>query len=52
MIEMCRTEDVCRQMDDLTDEDHTHHLIPQEVDNNKSTIRTEINSNDFGGFWN
>ena len=30
MIEIGRTEDLCRQMDDLTDEDHTHHLTPQE----------------------
>ena len=26
MIEIGRTEDLCRQMDDLADEDHTHHL--------------------------
>ena len=39
MIEIGRTEDLCRQMDDLADEDHTHHLTPQEVD-------TEI----IGGF--
>ena len=26
MIEMGRTEDICRQMDDLADEDHTHHF--------------------------
>ena len=32
MIEIGRTEDLCRQMDDLADEDHTHHLTPQEVD--------------------
>ena len=32
MIEIGRTEDFCRQMDDLADEDHTHHLTPQEVD--------------------
>ena len=36
MIEICRTEDLCRQMDDLADEDHTHHLTPEEVDNYKS----------------
>ena len=28
MIEMGPTEDVCRRMDDLADEDHTHHLTP------------------------
>ena len=36
MIEIGRTEDLCRQMDDLADEDHTHHLTPQEIDNYKS----------------
>ena len=36
MIEIGRTEDLCRQMDDLADEDHTHHLTPQETDNCKS----------------
>ena len=36
MSDMDRTEDVCRQMDDLADEDHTHHLTPQEVDNYQS----------------
>ena len=25
MIEIGRAEDLCRQMDDLADEDHTHH---------------------------
>ena len=32
MIEIGRTEDLCRQKDDLADKDHTHHLTPQEVD--------------------
>ena len=36
MIEIGRTEDLCRQMDDLAEEDHTHHLTPQEIDNYKS----------------
>ena len=36
MIEIGRTEDLCRQMDDLADEDHTHHLTTQEIDNYKS----------------
>ena len=36
MIEIGRTEDLCRQMDDLADEDHTHHLTPQEYYNYKS----------------
>ena len=29
MIENDRDEDVCRQMDALANEDHTHHLTPQ-----------------------
>ena len=36
MIEIGRTEELCRQMDDLSDEDHTHHLTPEEVYNYKS----------------
>ena len=36
MIEIGRTEDLCRQMDNLADEDHTHHLTPQEMNNYKS----------------
>ena len=35
-IEIGRTEDLCREMDDLADEDHTHHLTPHEIDNHKS----------------
>ena len=36
MIQIDRTEDLCRQMDDLADEDHTHHLTPQEYHNYES----------------
>ena len=36
MIENGRNENACRQVDDLADEDHTHHLTPQEIDNYKS----------------
>ena len=36
MIENGRDEDDCRQMDVLADEDHTHHLTPQEYDHYKS----------------
>ena len=43
MIEIGRTEDLCRQMDDLADENHTHHLTPQEVDNYKSNWWTRSN---------
>ena len=32
MIEIGRTEDLCRQMDDLADEEHTHHVTPQDID--------------------
>ena len=36
MIEIGQTEDLCRQMDHFADEDHTHHLTPQEIDNYES----------------
>ena len=36
MIENGRDEDVCRQWDDLADEDRTHHLTSQEYCNYKS----------------
>ena len=36
MIENDRDEDVCRQWDALADEDHTHHLTPQEYYHYKS----------------
>ena len=36
MIENGRNEDICRQMDVLADEDHTHHLTPQEYYHYKS----------------
>ena len=35
MIENDRDEDLCRQMDDLADTVHTHHLTPQEIRSNK-----------------
>ena len=31
MIELGRTEEVCREMDKLANEDHTHHLTPDEA---------------------
>ena len=31
MFDTGRTEEICRQMDDLADEDHTHHLTPEEI---------------------
>ena len=36
MIEKGRTEDLSRQMGYLADEDHTHHLTPQEYYHYKS----------------
>ena len=36
MIDNGRTEEVCRQMEDLADEDHTHHLTPEEIDDYRS----------------
>ena len=46
MIEIGRTEDLCLQMDDLADEDHTHHLTPQYYYNYKSNWW--IRSNNIG----
>ena len=31
MIELGRTEEVCREMDKLANEDHTHHITPEEI---------------------
>ena len=31
MFDNGRTEEICRQLDDLADEDHTHHLTPEEI---------------------
>ena len=36
MIDNGRTEEICRQMDDLADEDHTHHLTSEEIDDYRS----------------
>ena len=35
-IDNGRTEEICRQMDDFADEDHTHHLTPEESDDYRS----------------
>ena len=43
MIENGRNEDVCRQWDALADEDHTHHLTPQEYYHYKSNWRLRLN---------
>ena len=31
MIELGRSEELCCEMDKLANEDHTHHLIPEEI---------------------
>ena len=31
MFDNGRTEETCRKMDELADEDHTHHLTPEEI---------------------
>ena len=36
MIDNGRTKEICRQMDDLADEDHTHHLTPEEIDDHRA----------------
>ena len=36
MVDNGRTEEICRQMDDFVDEDHTHHLTPEEIDDYRS----------------
>ena len=46
MIDNGRTEEICRQMDDLADEDHTHHLTPEEIDHYR--VNWWIRSNKIG----
>ena len=36
MLDNGRTEDICRQMDDLADEDHTHHLTQEEIEDDRA----------------
>ena len=31
MIELGRSEEICREMDELANEDHTHHITPEEI---------------------
>ena len=31
MFDICRTEEICPEMDKLADEDHTHHITPEEI---------------------
>ena len=46
MIDNGRTEELCRQMDDLADEDHTHHLTPEEIEDYR--VNWWIRSNKIG----
>ena len=31
MVDTGRTEEMCRKMDELAKEDHTHHITPEEI---------------------
>ena len=31
MFDVGRTEEICREMDKLANEDHTHHITPEEI---------------------
>ena len=31
MFDIGRTEEMCREMDKFADEDHTHHITPEEI---------------------
>ena len=46
MLDNGRTEDICRQMDDLADEDHTHHLTQEEIEDYR--VNWWIRSNKVG----
>ena len=48
MIELGRTEEVCREMDKLANEDHTHRITPDEIRvyRNNWCIRSNIVSSD------
>ena len=52
MFDNGRTEEICRQMDKLADEDHTHHLTPEEIRDHRNnwwirsnTIGSDLTSN-------
>ena len=45
-IDNGRTEESCRQMDDFADEDHTHHLTPEETEDYR--VNWWIRSNKIG----
>ena len=48
MIELGRSEEICREMDKLANEDHTHHVTPDEIRvyRNNWWIRSNIVSSD------
>ena len=46
MLDNGRTEDICRQMDDLADEDHTHRLTLEEIEDYRANWW--IRSNEIG----
>ena len=46
MTDNGRTEEICRQMDDHADEDHTHHLTPEEIEDYR--VNWWIRSNKIG----
>ena len=43
MMDNGRTEEICRQMDNLADEDHTYHLTPEEIDDYRSDWWIRLN---------
>ena len=53
MFDNGRTEEICRQMDDLADEDHTHHLTPEEINDYRSNwwIRSNKIGSDTMPIW-
>ena len=48
MIELDRSEEICREMNKLANEDHTHHITPDEIRvcRNNWWIRSNIVSSD------
>ena len=47
-IDIGRSEEICREMDKLANEDHTHHITPDEIRvyRNNWWIRSNIVSSD------
>ena len=45
IFDIGRTEQICCEMDELANEDHTHHLTPEEIRGNRPTggsVRTQL----------